>query len=341
LGAIGAGQEVFDFGRIAALAAVADVAYETERHRADAERLRVDLLVRETYYAVHGARAILRAAEDAYQRTRLHRDMAAAAVKSGLHAPIELTRAEADLTRFDVSRIRAGGNLRTAQAVFAASVGVDDRWLDVTGQPPASPGIPPLEQGLKEALDRDPVLEEARSRIAGAEALTRAVASEMRPDLALTATLSERAGMASPSSGSISDKYGPLPTVSNWDVGLVMRWPLYDPVIAARRGAAASRIEIARADALALSQQEAAAVQQAYVAVEVSEAALLGLGRALDAAQANYSQAEARFKAGLGTSLELADAEAVRTDAEIQLAVGQFEGLRAKAVVARLTAEGL
>jgi outer membrane protein TolC len=225
--------------------------------------------------------------------------------------------------------------------VFAASVGVDDRLLDVTGQPPATQGIPPLEQGLKEALDRDPVLQEARSRIAGAEALTRAVASEMRPDLALTATLSERAGMASPSSGSISDKYGPLPTVTNWDVGLVLRLPLYDPVIAARRGAAASRIQIARADALALSQQEAAAVQQAYVAVEVSEAALLGLGRALDAARANYSQAEARFKAGLGTSLELADAEAVRTDAEIQLAVGEFESVRTKAMVTRLTAEGL
>ena len=125
---VGAGQEVFDFGRIAAQAAVADVAYEAERHRADAERLRVELLVKEAYFAVHGARAVLRAAEDAYARAQVHRDMAAAGVKSGLHAPIELTRAEADLTRFDVGRIRAGGSAATrAQAVFAAAVGVDDR----------------------------------------------------------------------------------------------------------------------------------------------------------------------------------------------------------------------
>ena len=59
-------------------------------------------------------------------RSRLHRDMAAAAVKSGLHAPIELTRAEADLTRFDVGRIRAAGSLTTARVVFAAAVGLDD-----------------------------------------------------------------------------------------------------------------------------------------------------------------------------------------------------------------------
>jgi outer membrane protein TolC len=66
---------------------------------------------------------------------------------------------------------------------------------------------------------------------------------------------------------------------------------------------------------------------------------VVGLARAVEAAQANYAQAEARFKAGLGTSLELADAEAVRTDAEIQLAVGRYDALRARAFLARLFAE--
>jgi len=75
LAALGAGQEVFDFGRIAAQAAVADVAYETEQYRAGAERLRVELLVKEAYFAVHGARAVLRAAEDAYARAQVHRDI--------------------------------------------------------------------------------------------------------------------------------------------------------------------------------------------------------------------------------------------------------------------------
>lgn len=121
----------------------------------------------------------------------------------------------------------------------------------------------------------------------------------------------------------------------------MLRVPLYDPVIDARRAAAASRVEATRAELAALSQGEAAAVQRAYVDFDVSKVALTSLAHAVDAAHANYAQAEARFKAGLGTSLELADAEAVRTDAEIQLAVGQFESQRARAVLARLTAEGL
>jgi outer membrane protein len=338
---VGLGQEVFDFGRIAAQAAVADLQYETERHRADAEALRIDLLVKDSYYGVQGARAILQAAEDAYQRACVHRTMAAAEVKSGLHAPIDLTRAEADLTRFDVGRIRAGGSLRTAQAVFAAAVGVDDPLLDAAGPSPSMPQTPALDEGLHQAVTKDPVLQEARARVRGAEAITRAIAAEMRPDLSLTAAVSGRAGTAEPSSGSISDRYGPLPLVPNWDVGLVFRWPLYDPIVAARRQAAASHAQVARADVEGLSQQESAAVQQAYVSIQVSQAALSSLGRAVDAARANYAQAEARFKAGLGTSLELADGEALRTDAEIQLAVGEFEARRARAALSRLIAEGL
>ena len=341
LGAVGGGQEVFDFGRIAAQSAVADLSYEAEHHRADAERLRVDLLVKEAYYGVLGAHAVLRAAEDAFERARVHSDMAAAGVRSGLHAPIELTRAEADFTRFDVAQIRAGGSVRSAEAVFAAAVGVDDTLLDAAGEPPAIPTAPPLGEALKQAARMDPLLKEGRSRADAADAVTRAIAAESRPDLALTATFSGRAGTAAPSSGSLSDEHGPLPTVPNWDVGLVLRWPFYDPVVEARRGAAAARADAARADLAVLSQQENATVQEAYVAVEVSQAALVSLDRAVQAAHANYAQAEARFKAGLGTSLELADAETLRTDAEIQLAVGQFEARRARASLGRLLAENL
>jgi outer membrane protein len=342
LGAIGGGQEVFDFGRIAAQSAVADLSYDAEYERANAERLRLDLLVKDAYYGVLGAHAVLRAAQDAFQRAKVHRDMAAAGVKSGLHAPIELTRADADLTRFDVGQIRAGGSVRSAQAVFAAAVGMDESLLDAAGEAPPTTPPPSLVEAFKQASQVDPVLKAGRFRAQAAGALARAIAAETRPDLALTATFSGRAGTATPSgSGSLSDQFGPLPTVPNWDVGLVLRWPFYDPIVEARRRAADARAEAARADLAVLMQQEGATIQEAYVSLEVSQAALVSLGRAVEAAHANYAQAEARFKAGLGTSLELADAEAVRTDAEIQLAVGEFDARRARAALSRLLAEDL
>jgi len=340
LAAIGLEQEVFDFGRIAATAAVADLAFEGARHHVDAEWLRIELLVKEAYYGVEGARAVLRAAEDAFRRASVHRDMAAAEVKTGLFAPIELTRAESDLTRFDVGRIRARGSLTTSQAVLAAAVGVPELLLDAAGEPPPTALPPPsAEDGIRRALDQDPVILETRSRIAGAEAEVRAIGAGLRPSLSFTSSFSERSGSATPSTGPISDPEGPIPNAPNWNVGLVLTWPIFDGVVRARGSAAASRIRVAVADAAALERQEMALVQQAYVTLRVDEVALVGLARASEAALANYSQAEARFKAGLGTSLELADAESMRTDAEIQLAVGHFNARRSRAVLARLLAE--
>jgi outer membrane protein TolC len=336
LAAVGATQEIFDFGRIAAQTAFADLASQAETNRADAERLRVTLLVKEAYYAVLGARAVERAADDARERARAHRDMAAAEVRSGLHPPIDLTRSDADLARFEVGTIRARGSLRSAQAVFAAAVGVAEPLLDAGGEAGPIGPLPPLAEMADLATTRDPIAREARSRVAAADALARAIAAETRPNLALTASFSERGGAASPSSGPVTDG---LPTVPNWDVGLVLRWPLFDAIVAARARAAAARAEVARADLSGVLQQQTSGLQQAYVALEVAVAALSALQRAVDASRANYAQAEARFKAGLATSLELADAEGVRTDAEIQLAVGEFEAHRSRAVVGRLIGE--
>jgi outer membrane protein TolC len=67
--------------------------------------------------------------------------------------------------------------------------------------------------------------------------------------------------------------------------------------------------------------------------------AVPGLQVAVDAARANQAQAEARFKAGLGNIVELADAEALLTNAQLQLAVGQFTVARARATLGRVMAQ--
>jgi len=48
-----------------------------------------------------------------------------------------------------------------------------------------------------------------------------------------------------------------------------------------------------------------------------------------------------RWPSSVSPAVELADAEAVRTDAEIRLALGQFDLARARAAFGRAIAEGL
>jgi outer membrane protein TolC len=201
--------------------------------------------------------------------------------------------------------------------------------------------MPALRDALAMAEKRDPQLAAAIAQLKGTEERSRAIGAELRPDLSVTATLSGRAGGAPPSSGPIPTGDGWLPTVPNWDAGLLLTWPLFDGVVAARRDAAAAEEQLRRDEIDVTRLLMMAQVRQTYEQVRVARNAVVALQNAVVAARANWQQADARFGAGIGNAVELADAEAVRTDAEIQLALGQFDLERARAAFGRAIAEGL
>jgi outer membrane protein len=340
---VGAGitQEGFDFGRIAAQTAAADALVDVTKQTAANALLDVTYGVEESYFATYAAKAVLKASEDAYTRAKSHRDLAKSGVDAGMRSPIELTRAEADLARFDAGRIRAQGGVETAQAVYAASVGVPDASLDVVGTPPTPLDLPALNDAIVQAGARDPRILGALAQLRTQENQTRAIRAETRPDISLTGTISGRAGGAPPSSGDGATNDGWLPNVPNWDVGAVFSWPLFDPVVRARGEASQAAEQVRREELNQARFEEVAAIREAYVAAVVAREALPALQQSLDAARANWAQADARFRAGLGTAVELADAEAVLADAEINLALGIFDVARTRAIFGRRIAEAV
>ncbi|MGH7269645.1 MAG: TolC family protein [Polyangiaceae bacterium] len=338
---LGLNQEVFDFGRIGAERAAADALVAVARDHADAERLDIDFGVEEAFFSISAAKAVVKASDDAYERSRVHRDLAKRGVDAGLRSPIELTRAEADLARFDIGRVRARGGVAVAQSVLAAAIGAPDPAVDIAQQPPEPREMPALQEALALARSRDPLLAGAIAQLKAEEERTRAIGAELRPDLSLSATVSGRAGGAQPSSGPAADGGGWVPNVPNWDAGILLSWPLFDGTISAREDAARSVEQVRQSEIDVMQEKDVAAVRQAYVEVEVARDALGALNNAVTAAHANYDQADARFRAGIGNAVELADAEALRTDAEIQLALGQFGLARARASFGRAVAEGL
>ncbi|HTS81601.1 MAG TPA: TolC family protein [Myxococcaceae bacterium] len=342
LAAVGVRQELFDFGRIAALSALTDAEAATEKERSNLTTLAVRFQVEQSYFAVLAAKAVLRASEAAYTRALAHRDFAQVGVTQGMRSPIELTRAAADLARADVQRTRARGGVIEAQAVFAATVGVDDARLDAAEAPStAVEAAPPMDQILRHLAATDPNVRAAQARLAEQQATTRIYSTALLPELFLSGTLSGRAGGAPIASGAVPSGNGYLPNVPNWDAAIVLVWPVLDFGVFAQRSASESQERARQAEIVEAGQQSTTAIQQAYAALEVALAALPGLEEALQAALANSAQADARFREGLGTSVELADAESLRTDAEIQLAVGRFDAARARAQLGRVIAEGL
>jgi outer membrane protein len=339
---LGLTQQLFDFGRITAEVAAADSLLGAERRNAEAQALDVRLGVEEAYFAVYSAKAILTASEDAWERARLHFDMVRVGVASGLRPPIDETRLQAELARYEVLKIRDRGSVRIAQTLFAAAVGRPEPALDIADRPPAPAELPSLDIAVQRALQREPALQAAFARIRAQEDATRAAFAQLRPDFLLAGTLNGRAGGSQPSGGaSVPEGNGWIPSVPNWQVAIVLSWPLFDGSLWAR-GRASEQLETVRREEAALVQQQLVArVDSAYVTVVVAREALPRLQASVEAARANYAQAEARFGAGLTTAVELADAASLWIEAQTGQALGEFELARSRAVFGRVIAEGL
>ncbi|WP_394823135.1 TolC family protein [Pendulispora albinea] len=337
--ALGVRQQLYDFGRTAARSAALDALAAASQEQLRTARLDTVYAVTEAYFAVRAAHAVLDVATATETRARAHRDFAKSGVDSGLRPPIERTRAEADLARFQVGRIRADGGLRLARSIFSAAVGSEQLELDAADGPFDTEPLPSLPDAVARADERDPAVREALADLRAQRARTNAIDASARPRLFLTGSVSGRAGGAPASSGPTPSGDGFAPLVPNYDAGIVLSWPIYEPTVRAEAFASERREDAARAAVDVARQRAVAALVRAYENTDLAAASLDALNRGADLARANYTQAETRFQSGLGSSIELADAETLRTEAEVQLAIGKFQLAMARAAVARATSE--
>jgi outer membrane protein TolC len=339
--AIGVHQEIYDFGRIAARTAAADALVEDARAGAEQLGLDVILATEEAWYAVEAAHAVLGATLEAEKRALCHSAFAEAGVKSGLRPPIDLTRARAELADAHVRQLRAQTGLVEAESGLGAAIGSPDPRVDVTPPgtdvPESSPGI---EEALRLAVGGNPAILGALARIRASRARTLAIGREALPNLFLSAGLSARAGGTPPSSGDVPYGDGWLPDVLNWHAAIVLEWNLFDASVYARRAVARAGEVEAEADLEVARSSVAIAVERAWLDLEAALATVPGLVESAAAAEANQAQADARFRAGLGTAVDLADAESLLIRSQVELAIGRFAALRARATLARAIGNG-
>jgi outer membrane protein TolC len=337
--ALSVDQELYDFGRISAQIAAGDALARAARSGSDVVLLDVQLAVEEAFHAVLAAKEVLHATEAALERAVTHRDFAAAGTRTGLRPPIDLTRAQADVAQLEVRRIRALSGLDSSRAAFAASMGSTS--LAVDAQPLPEDGAsasPVLEEALRAAERQNPAIAAAVSQLDAQHATVKAIGRELLPNLFASAGLSGRAGGAQPSGGAAAVPYGDgwLPDVPNWHIGIVLEWNVYDATVLARRSAARAREEAAQANLELERMAVALGAERAWLDLDAALKALPGLQLSVDAARANQRQADARFRAGLGTIVELADAETLLVHAELELAIGRFTVARTRAALGRV-----
>ena len=298
-------QLLSDFGKTDAL--VDEARANVRVADAELERLRevVVLNVRQAYYTLLQNRRFVRVAEASLARSELNLRSARGFFEVGTKPKSDVTKAEVEVANARVAVIRARNAVRLAEVSLANAIGLETtvpfEVEDILDYEPVR-----LELGalLAEGLANRPELAQARARLEAARAQLAGARAGYRPDLAVTGIVGTT---------SIEEP----PTREVWSIALTLSWNLFQGFFTTNKmRETTALLEVARANYDTFELQVRLEVEQAYIGVVEAAERIGATEKAVESAQENLRLAQGRYDAGVGTILDLTDAQLALTNAE-------------------------
>lgn len=283
----------------------------------------------EVAYLEAVARQRLVAAADAtVQSEEAHLDQARRFVAAQAKDPIEVAQAQSRAANARSALAQANANEARALATLRAAIG----WIDPSRQPAVDSKWPtpqrdepePLANLVATARLHRPEITQLNKLIAAADANVTAARAQRRPVLA---------AQAQTAWGPDTNDWTPQPS---WSAALTLTWLLWDG------GRSRADVRLANANFSAAIAQRDQLLVQLTSAIESSRAEIIAnrvnvqaSSEAVVAAQAQLRLAEARYAQGLGSQIELADAQTAVTTASGNLIVAEWQLASAWATLRR------
>lgn len=300
-----------------------------------AQRLLIAYGAADAFLAEVAAQQTVRATHAGVERALTFATAVHGLVASGMRPGADESRAQAELAVARNQEIAAEQNELLAEATLADALGitgdrrvepVDSQQFQTLPQIPSSSSIAPS----------NPFLREFAAGIKSTQRLEQAARYEYLPRLDMVAGLFGRGtglsfGGAVPGAGS-----GVLPNSFNWAAGVVFTIPIQQ-LFAARADvhAAAANIRLAKARYAEIALQINDQLARSRAMLTGAERIAANLPLELAAARATWTQNNTRYRAGLMTVLDVAEAERLLTQAEVDNAVARVNVWRATLLVAR------
>ncbi len=329
--------EPFDLGlRRANVRAAEAASARAEAGRAVTE-YEVSLATVDAYLrAVAGQRAV-RAAEASVERMRVFHELVDALVRSDLRPGADAARARAELARSRSDLIRAEQDEQTALASLAewlglagTSVSIDPASL-LRDPPAAVPHVP---------IDQHPFAAAQEAEIAVRETRLGAIRKEWRPRFEAQSAVYGRGTGALIDGTFLGGRHGLVPGQANWAVGFNMSFDLLDyKRNQAMQKIEAHRLEQERARKETVTQELRGEVARAQIALRSAREIARNTPLELQAATELDGQERARYKAGLSTVADVADAQLLLRRAEVDDSLARIGVWRALLVLAAAQGE--
>ena len=329
-----ANWRIYDFGLTSANIRAAELNAEAAEATIGTTTLDIRNAVEIAYLEAVARRRLVEVAEATVKSEDSHLDQAKRFVAAQAKDPIEVAQAMSRDANAKSALAQAQSNEATALADLRSAIG----WVEPLNSPvvsaswptPPSDVDPPALTALVDtARQHRPEIVQLDKALLAADASVTAALAERRPYLSATASVQASEDLT-PSTSSQTD----------WTAGITLTWLAFDG------GKSAADARVARANfASATAQRDALLVSltsqldSARAQIVANRANVAASTEAVTAARAQLQLADARYAQGLGSQIELADAQTAVTTAEGNLVQAEFQLATAWAQRHRATAQ--
>jgi outer membrane protein len=329
--------EPFDFGLRKANVEAAEVARTRAERAVALTRLQVATAAADAYLTVLAADQSIRAAQAGVDRARAVYQVVDALVKAKLRPGAEASRMRAEVALSETQLIQSQQSTKIAKAALAQFLDISSSGLSLAVGPLLE--APPAEPLSAASLQQHPAIQEQAAAVGEIKARERALDRSYFPRFNLQGTTYAR-GTGSHTDGTTGGSPAGLgPSIQNWAIGMTVTFPLFDlPSLRARKEIEVhrERAQLARRDQVLRDLQTQA--EKASASLEGARLVAANTPIQLEAARAAEQQATARYKAGLGNIVEVAEAQRLLTQSEIDNSLARLNIWRA--MLATSLAEG-
>ena len=328
--------EPFDFGlRRANVAAAAAARAQTE---AALKRTQFDVAVAtaDAYLTLAAAQETVLAAQAGVERGETILRTIHALVNAELRPGADRSRAEAELAAARTQWIQAEQATEVARATVSQFVGMEPARIAISA--PGLLQLPPEQNAAPLDTAAHPMAREQTAIVEQEQAQLRALERSYFPRFYLQGAAYARGSGAETDGRLLGGLNGLAPSVQDYALGFTVSFPVADlPAVQAREAAqsAAVRAQAARSQQIATDLR--AQWNIAVATVQGARRIAANTPVQVSAARAAADQATARYKSGLGNIDEVAEAQRLLTQAEIDDALarlGVWRGLLAVATAA-------
>jgi outer membrane protein len=330
MGGVALSQFLFDFGRRHGL--VTERRFEAKAVTADQQFTDLNLIleVSQRYFRLLEASQLVKVYEKAVEQRKYHLHEAMVKARAGLRPQLDVYVTEAEVQRAQLRLVEARNDQADAKVAL-------DNALGLSGSTP--------EYKLSDVLAYSPIHDTFGSLILAAY--------RYRPDLlmledqarAMGARVVQYRSDYYPTVNAVAGYAGMgtgLPVANNFNVGLVITWPIFNSFLTTHQVAEAKFREQSVQHAIEdLRQRIILQVKTALLNWQASLERIQRARKALVASRAELELAEQRYQAGLTNIVELEDAQRHYTYDDAQYADALYEFSVAKAVVDHATARAL